>query len=206
MNSRRYYTAQTAGIPLVEQDELARRDGLKDDGLCYRDIHRSFPRERNKCFDSFRAKARDEHIWVSDFVVIVPKRKYLEPIFKALKKAKAYLYEGRHGRDSRNAKDYAAMLHDASRYWATKRLPHSLAVKFGQMGGEAFAEGRKAVRAKRMPDVQAQKIWRDPRYETADDAVEAMNAAGYKEDWSRTAAYRDLGKRFLLPGPRKPKK
>lgn len=187
----------------MEQEALARRDGLKDDDTLYQDTNRSFPRERNKCFDSFRAQGRNEHIWVSDLVVIVPKRKYLEPIFKALKKAKAYLYEGRHGRDSRNPKDYAAMLHDASLYWSKKRLPHSLAVKFGRMGGEAFAEGREAVRDKRMPDVQAQKIWRDPRYATADEAVEAMNAAGHKEEWSRSAAYRDLGKRFLLPGPRK---
>lgn len=208
MNSRRYYTNQLAGIPLSEQDEMAARDGLKEGGPLYPDTRRSFPREKNKCFESFRPERRNEHVWVSDFVVLVPFHKYLKPILKALKKANAYIFEGRTGRSSKDPAQYAAMLHDALDYWKRGRLPHHRAVEYGRQGGEQFAENRKAA-DRRMPKGEAMKYWLDPKY-GSEEALAAINShRGYKEKWSRSAAFRPkdkggLGPRGLPSGPRGP--
>lgn len=204
MDSRRHYTAPVAGIPIADQEEMARAQGLKDGSAVYQETKRSFPRERNKVFDSFRAKGKDEHIWVSDLVVLVPRRRFLRPVLKALKKANAYIFEGRTGRRSKKPGEYAEMLHDAIDYWAKGRLPHHRAVEYGREGGETFARNRRKS-DRRMPKGEAVRYWRDAKYGNWREALEAINShRGYKEHWSRESAYRSLGKRGLPSGPRGP--
>lgn len=208
MNSRRHYTNQVAGIPVSEQEEMARQQGLKNGGLLYYDTRKSFPRDRNKALGDLRPRESDEHIWVSDFIVLVPRYGLLKETLRLLKKAKAYVYEGRTGRRSNKASDYAAMLHDALDYWKRGSLPHHLAVEYGRQGGEQFAANRKAV-DRRMPKGEALKYWRDPKYSTL-EALAAINShRGYKDKWSRSAAFRKekdggLGPRGLPSGPRGP--
>lgn len=203
MNSRRFYIAPVGGIPISEQEGLAKAQGLVD-GTQYADTRRSFPKELRKCFDSLRAKHRDEHIWVSDFVVLVPRKKFLKFIFKLLKKKGAYIHEGRTGRRSDRAIDYASMLHDAIDYWGKGRLPHHLAVAYGREGGDEFARMRRK-NDKRMPKGEAIKYWRDHKYTNAQEAIDAINShRGYTEEWTRSSAYRSLGERKLPSGPRGP--
>lgn len=185
---------------------MARQQGLKDGGPLYEENKKSFPKHLKGLFDSFRSKRTDEHIWVSDFVVLVERRKYLQPTLNSLKKANAYVFEGRTGRRSNRPSEYAAMLHDALDYWARGRLPHHLAVEFGRQGGEQFAENRRKS-DKRMPRGEALKIWRDPQY-SGSEALEVINEdKRYSEPWSRSAAFRPkeqggLGPRGTISGPR----
>lgn len=206
MNSRRFYIAPVGGISITEQEGIARQQGLKDDGPRHLDSKKSFPQQLRKAFDSLRAQGRDEHIWVSDFVVIVQRKKYLRPALDQLKKKNAYIYEGRTGRRSDRPADYTSMLHDAIDYWGKGRLPHHLAVSYGREGGEEFARMRRK-NDKRMPKGEAIKYWRDPKYSTATEAIDAINShRGYSEEWTRSSAYRSLGERQLPSGPRGPRK
>lgn len=200
MEFRAFYFNAVGGIPLSVQQEAAIKDGWREGfPKTYIETRKSYPRQRNACFGDLRKNA-DDGIWVYAFVCIAPQKRDLKKIRPALAKFGAYIYEGKTGWTTKG-KRYGQILEHSIRYWSRGRLTHEQAVEFGSKGGEISVKARKAS-TNRMPLRDALRIWRDPKYEHEDDALEAINADDrYQPYASRSTAYRLLGDRGLPSGP-----
>lgn len=200
----RFYFNAVGGISISTQKEAARKDGWNE-GLAqtYEDTRKSFPRERGKAIADCR-KGGDDAIWVYAFVVLVPRKRDLPKVRKALASQGAYVHEGRTGWTTKG-KRYGDILEHSIGYWSKGRLTHEQAVEFGSKGGKVSVKKRRAG-AGRMPKMEALKIWRSADYSTWREALDAINAdERYNPYGSKSTADRELGKRNLPTGPRGPR-
>lgn len=196
---RLYYFAPIPGIPMADQEQAATKDGWKPDhAATYKESRNSYPKEARKAIDACRKSARD-HIWVYELAVIVPRQPYLKLIRKLLAGRSAHLVEGKTQRRSDRAVEYSAMLEVAAKKWTRKFLASVVARKLGAKGGKAKG---KSFRERRLPASAAMLIWHSKAF-TEEEALHKINdVEGYDVPWSRSAAFRHLGKRGSKMGPR----
>jgi hypothetical protein len=172
-----------------------------DRNVVYTDSRTSFPKERAALISSLRVNGKGDTVLVSDLEALAINKKDLRAIRAALKAKGATILEGRTKRRSTNAEQLADMIQDALDRWSHKGRRWSnekVQAEDASKGGKALAETRAG---RKVPDRRALQIWLDGRL-TADEAVDRINGIpGYELNWTRSTAYRDLGRRKLKTGP-----
>lgn len=198
----RFYFHVVAGISLSVQHDSARKFGWHEGhAATYEEKKGRYPYERNKAISDCRS---DEAVWCYSFVCLVPKQKYLPAVRKMLKTNETFIFEGR-TKWSTKGKQEGDIIEHSMGYWKVGKLNHRQAVEFGSKGGKISVKVRRAAE-NRMPETPAKAMWRDPKYSTWREALEAINAdENYEPYGSLSTANRLLGKRKLKPGPRGPR-
>lgn len=138
---------------------------------------------------------------VAWFHRLAANRRDLQMHIRGITKKKASILEASSGRSSTDPADFSEMVFEASNFYAGRSLTTKTATEMGQTGAKASPMSKK--KKGMMPKADAIKIWRNPAYSKAEDALEAMNAdPAYKGEWAKSRAYRELGTRDVPPGPR----
>lgn len=140
----------------------------------------------------------DAGVVVQRFHLLAPGASELRRHIKAIHAKKVVIVESETKRRSDNSDDLVDMICEAHAVYTGRLLDPKVASKIGKKGAKA----RKVNDIERRPKIEAQIDWRNPEHRNWQEALAAVNSDLQYRGYSKNAAYKILGKRFVFPGRR----